>query len=118
MFTEIGKLWNEFKEFALKGNVIDLAIGIIIGAQFNSVVQSLVKDIITPPLGLIINRVDFPNLFIALNGKHYPDLATAQASTATINVGLFIQTVINFLIVSFVIFLIVKQINRMRRQPP
>jgi large conductance mechanosensitive channel len=111
-------MWKEFKEFALKGSVIDLAIGIIVGAQFNNVVQSLVKDIITPPLGLIINRVDFTNLFIALNGQRYQTLTDAQKQTATINIGLFIQTLINFLIVTFIIFLIVKQINRLRRQPP
>jgi large conductance mechanosensitive channel len=81
-------------------------------------VQSLVKDIITPPIGLIINRVDFTNLFIALDGHRYATLADAQAKTATINIGLFIQTLINFLIVTFIIFLIVKQINRLRRQPP
>jgi large conductance mechanosensitive channel len=111
-------MWKEFKEFALKGSVIDLAIGIIVGAQFNNVVQSLVKDIITPPLGLIINRVDFTNLFIALNGQRYATLTEAQAKTATINIGLFLQTIVNFIIVTFIIFLIVKQINRLRRQPP
>ncbi len=112
-------MWKEFKEFALKGSVIDLAIGIIVGAQFNSVVQSLVKDIITPPIGLIINRVQFADLFISLDGQYYAKLADAQAvNAATINIGLFIQTLINFLIVTFVIFLIVKQINRLRRQPP
>jgi large conductance mechanosensitive channel len=112
-------MWKEFKEFALKGSVIDLAIGIIVGAQFNSVVQSLVKDIITPPIGLIINRVQFADLFLSLDGQHYAKLADAQAvNAATINYGLFIQTLINFLIVTFVIFLFVKQINRLRRQPP
>jgi large conductance mechanosensitive channel len=114
-----GSLWKEFKEFALKGSVIDLAIGIIIGAQFNSVVQSLVKDIIMPPVGLLINRVNFTDLYIALNGQKYPSLADAQAKgVATINIGLFVNTVINFLIVAFIVFLLVKQINRLRRLPP
>ncbi|HEX9013631.1 MAG TPA: large conductance mechanosensitive channel protein MscL [Anaerolineaceae bacterium] len=112
-------MWKEFKEFALKGSVIDLAIGIIIGAQFNSVVQSLVKDVIMPPIGLLINRVDFTNLFISLNGKTYRTLADAQANgDVTINIGIFLNTVINFIIIAFVIFVLVKQINRMRRQPP
>jgi large conductance mechanosensitive channel len=119
MHNGLGKMWKEFKEFALKGSVIDLAIGVIIGAQFNSVVQSLVKDIIMPPIGLLINRVNFTELFIALNGQKYANLADAQAKgVATVNIGLFINTLINFVIVAFVIFLLVKQINRLRRQPP
>ncbi len=111
-------MWKDFKEFALKGSLIDLAIGVIIGTQFNNVVQSLVKDIIMPPFGLIINRVNFTELFIALNGNKYPNLAAAQAAGApTINIGVFINTIITFLIVAFALFLLVKQINRMRRQP-
>ena len=112
-------MWKEFKEFALKGSLIDLTIGVIIGTQFNNVVQSLVKDIIMPPFGLIINRVNFTELFVVLDGKKYPNLAAAQAAGApTINIGVFINTIITFLIVAFALFLLVKQINRMRRQPP
>lgn len=112
-------MWKEFKEFALKGSLIDLAIGIIIGTQFNNVVQSLVKDIIMPPFGLLINRVPFTDLFISLNGQKYRSLADAQAAGApTINIGVFINAIITFLIVAFVLFLVVKQINRLRRQPP
>ncbi len=110
---------KEFKEFALKGNVIDLAVGIIIGAAFNNIVQSLVKDIIMPPIGLVIGRVDFTSLFISLNGRSYPSLAQAQqAGAPTINYGNFINTVVNFLILAFVLFIIIRQINRLKRQPP
>ena len=110
---------KEFREFALKGSVLDLAVGIIIGAAFNSIVQSLVKDIIMPPIGLLLQGVDFTNLFVSLNGQSYPSLAAAQqAGAPTINYGLFINQVINFLIVAFVLFLLIRQINRMKRQPP
>jgi large conductance mechanosensitive channel len=109
---------SEFKEFAMKGNVLDMAIGIIIGAAFGSVVNSLVKDIIMPPIGLILGKVDFTNLFISLSGVHYDTLAAAQAAGApTINYGTFINTVISFLIVAFVVFLIVRRVNAMRSKP-
>lgn len=109
---------DEFKEFALRGNVLDLAIGIIIGVAFTTVVQSLVNDILMPPLGELLGNVDFSNLFINLSGGDYDSLAAAQeAGAATINYGLFINAIINFLIVAFVIFLLVKQINRMQRKP-
>jgi len=110
---------KEFREFSLKGNVVDLAVGVIIGAAFGKIVDSLVKDIIMPPFGLILNRVNFTDLFIALNGQRYTSLEAAQAAGApTINVGLFLNNVISFLIVAFVLFLVVRQINRMRREPP
>lgn len=108
---------KEFKEFALRGNVIDLAVGIIIGAAFNGVVNSLVNDIIMPPIGMAIGGINFKDLFIALNGQQYRSLADAQAAGApVIAYGQFINTVINFLIVAFVIFLLVRAINRMRKQ--
>lgn len=114
-------MWQEFKEFAIKGNAMDLAVGIIIGVAFGSVVNSLVNDIIMPPIGWLLGGMDFSNLFVALNGVSYTSLAEAQAAGApTINYGLFINTIINFLIVAFAVFLLVKQINRMRRKeaPP
>jgi large conductance mechanosensitive channel len=108
---------NEFKQFILRGNVLDLAIGIIIGVAFNGVVQSLVNDIIMPPIGRILNNVDFTSLYINLSGGHYASLDDAKAAgAATINYGTFINTVINFLIIAFVVFLIVKWFNRMVRQ--
>jgi large conductance mechanosensitive channel len=110
---------KEFRDFAMRGNVIDLAIGIIIGAAFTTVVNSLVKDIIMPPIGYIMNGIDFSNLFITLTGEDYPSLKAAEdAGAATINYGLFINAVINFLIVAFAIFIVVKQINRFRKQAP
>ncbi len=112
-------MWKEFREFAMRGNVIDLAIGIIIGAAFGKVVTSLVNDVIMPPLGLVLGHVDFSNLFINLSGTPYPTLAAAKAAGApTINYGLFINTIIDFLIVALAIFLIVRGINRLRREPP
>jgi large conductance mechanosensitive channel len=110
---------KEFREFALKGNVIDLAVGVIIGAAFNGIVQSLVKDIIMPPIGLIMGRVDFSNLFISLNGQYYQKLSDAQQAAApTINYGNFLNNVVNFLIIAFVLFLLIRQINRIKRQAP
>jgi large conductance mechanosensitive channel len=112
-------MFKEFREFALKGSVIDLAVGIIIGGAFNSIVQSLVNDIIMPPFGLILGRVDFAGLFLALDGKQYSSLTAAKnANAPVIAYGAFINNVITFLILAFVIFLIVRQINRMRREPP
>ena len=108
---------NEFKQFIMRGNVLDLAIGIIIGAAFNGIVQSLVNDIIMPPIGRILNNVDFSSLYINLSGGHYASLDEAKAAgAATINYGTFINTLINFLIIAFVVFLIVKWFNRMVRQ--
>jgi large conductance mechanosensitive channel len=109
---------KEFKEFAVKGNMIDMAVGIIIGAAFGGVVTSLVKDVIMPPIGLLLGKVDFSGLFINMSGTVYPSLKAAQdAGAATLNYGLFINTVINFLIVAFAVFLLVKQINRLKRAP-
>ena len=112
-------MWNEFKKFALKGNALDLAIGVIIGAAFGKIVSSLVDDVMMPPLGLIIGKVDFSNLFLSLTGKHYDSLAAAKAAGApTLNYGVFLNNIINFLIVAFAIFILVQQINRLRSAPP
>ena len=110
---------REFREFAARGNVIDLAVGVIIGAAFGKIVASLVADIVMPPIGMVLGGVDFTNLFIALNGAQYATLAEAkEAAAPTLNYGVFINTVFEFLIVAFVIFLIVKQINRMKAPVP
>jgi large conductance mechanosensitive channel len=104
---------KEFKQFAARGNVIDLAVGVIIGAAFGKVVTSLVSDVVMPPIGLIIGRVDFRNLYITLNGQQYASLAEAQkAGAPTINYGIFVNTIIEFLIVAFVVFLLVRQVNK------
>jgi large conductance mechanosensitive channel len=108
---------KEFKEFAMRGNVLDMAIGIIIGAAFGKIVTSLVNDVIMPPIGLLLGNVDFSNLFINLTGTPYASLEEAKAAgAATINYGLFINTVLDFIIVAFVIFLLVRQVNRMKRE--
>jgi large conductance mechanosensitive channel len=109
---------KEFKEFAIKGNVMDMAVGIIIGAAFGRIVTSFVSDVVMPPLGLLMGKVDFAGLFINLSGTPYASLAEAKkAGAATLNYGLFINTVIDFLIVALVIFLIIKQINRLKKAP-
>lgn len=111
-------MFKEFKEFAVKGNVIDMAVGIIIGAAFGKIVSSFVNDILMPPIGLLLGKVDFSSLFVNLSGKPYDSLASAKAAgAATINYGLFLNTVIDFIIVAFVIFLVIRQINRLKRQP-
>ncbi len=108
---------KEFKEFAMRGNVIDLAVGFILGAAFSTIVTSLVNDIIMPPIGLLLGGADFSNLFIDLSGDGYASLAAAQeAGAATINYGLFLNAVINFIIVAFAMFLMVKAINRVMVQ--
>jgi large conductance mechanosensitive channel len=110
-------MWKEFREFALRGNVVDLAIGVIIGAAFGKIVTSFVNDVLMPPLGLLLGRVDFSNLFINLSSQHYATLAEAkQAGAATLNYGAFINTVIDFTIVAFAIFLLIQQINRLTRR--
>ena len=110
-------MWKEFREFALKGNALDLAVGVIIGAAFGKIVTSLVDDILMPVIGLAVGKVDFSNLFVPLNGQHYNSLAAAKnAGAATFNYGLFLNSVINFLIIAFSIFIIVKQLNRFRQQ--
>ena len=104
---------KEFREFAMRGNVIDLAIGVVIGAAFGRIVSSLVADIIMPPIGLILGNLDFANLFIDLSSKSYPTLAAAKAAGApTLNYGVFINNIIDFVIVAFVMFLVVRQVNR------
>jgi len=110
---------KEFKEFAMRGNVMDMAVGIIIGAAFGRIISSLVADIIMPPIGLILGRVDFSGLFLNLSGKPYDTLAAAKAAgAATLNYGIFLSTVVDFLIVAFVIFLVVRQINRWSKPAP
>ncbi|MDZ4736035.1 MAG: large conductance mechanosensitive channel protein MscL [Rhodospirillaceae bacterium] len=110
---------KEFREFAMRGSVIDLAVGVIIGAAFGKIVTSLVNDIIMPPIGLLLGGIDFSNLFITLSGGEYASLAEAQeAGAPTLNYGLFINTIIQFLIIAFAIFLVIKQINRLKREQP
>jgi large conductance mechanosensitive channel len=110
---------KDFREFAARGNVIDLAVGVIIGAAFGKIVTSLVNDVVMPPLGMAIGRVDFRNLFVALDRQGYASLADAQkAGAATINYGLFMNTVFEFLIVAFVIFMMVRQLNRLKTPEP
>jgi large conductance mechanosensitive channel len=107
---------KEFKEFAMRGNVLDMAVGVIIGAAFGKIIASLVDDILMPPIGLALGRVDFANLFINLSGKEYPSVAAAKAAgAATINYGIFFNTVLNFLIVALVIFLLIRQVNAMQK---
>ena len=108
---------KEFKDFAMRGNVVDMAVGIIIGAAFGKIVSSLVKDIIMPPIGLIMGNVDFGNLFINLSDQAYNNLAAArEAGAATINYGVFINTVLDFIIVAFAIFMVIKQMNRLKKK--
>ncbi len=109
---------KEFREFALKGNVVDLAIGVIIGAAFGGLVQSIVADIILPIVGLITGGIDFSNMYVQLAGAPAATLAEAQKNGATLAYGHFITLLINFLIVAWVLFIVVKAMNRMKRQPP
>ena len=113
---------KEFREFAMRGNVVDMAVGIIIGAAFGSIVQSLVNDLLMPPIGLLLGRIDFSNLFLTLKegaaaAGPYASLAEAKkAAAVTMNYGLFLNTVINFLIVAFAVFLLIRSINQLKRQ--
>jgi len=108
---------SEFKEFAVKGNVVDMAVGIIIGGAFGGIVNSLVNDVIMPPIGLLLGKVDFANLFIDLSGKGFTALSEAKKAGAPVMAyGQFLNTVINFAILAFVIFLLIQGINRLRRQ--
>lgn len=115
-------MFKEFKDFAIKGNVVDMAVGIIIGAAFGTIIKSLVEDVLMPPIGLLIGKVDFSNLFIVLKdgakaAGPYANLADARAAGAvTINFGLFINTVISFLIIAFSIFFVIKQINKLKKE--
>jgi large conductance mechanosensitive channel len=111
-------MFKEFREFAMRGNAIDLAVGVIIGAAFGKIIASLVDDIIMPPIGQLLHGVDFSNRYIALRGEHYPLLAEAkQHGVPTLNYGLFLNTVINFLIVAFCVFILVQQMNRLAKKP-
>ena len=115
---------KEFKEFAVKGNVVDMAVGIIIGAAFGTIVKSLVADVIMPPIGMLLGGVDFTNIFVVLRqgaeaAGPYATLADAQAAGAvTMNIGVFINTVISFLIVAFAVFLVIRSVNKMKREEP
>jgi len=109
---------KEFKEFAMRGNVLDMAVGIVVGASFGGIVTSLVNDILMPPIGLLLGRMDFSNLFVNLTPHPYETLAAAKAAgAATLNYGVFLNTLINFLVVAFAIFLLVRQVNKMRAKP-
>jgi large conductance mechanosensitive channel len=108
---------KEFKEFAMRGNVLDMAVGIVIGAAFGKIVSSFVGDVLMPPLGLLIGKVDFSNLFLNLSGKSFETLAAAKAAGApTLNYGVFLDACINFVIVAFAIFLLVRAVNRLKRE--
>jgi large conductance mechanosensitive channel len=109
---------KEFKEFAIKGNVLDMAVGIIVGAAFGRIVTSLVNDVVMPPIGLLLGKVDFSSLFVNLSGADYPSLVEARkAGAAVVAYGSFLNTVLDFIVVALVIFLLVKQVNRLRREP-
>lgn len=110
-------MFKEFKDFAMRGNVVDLAVGFILGGAFSTIVKSLVDDILMPPLGLVLGGVDFTNLYISLSGGDYPSLEAAQeAGAVTMNYGLFINNIIAFLILAFALFLIIKGMNKMQKK--
>ncbi|MGB6596620.1 MAG: large conductance mechanosensitive channel protein MscL [Candidatus Acidiferrum sp.] len=109
---------KEFKEFAMRGNVLDMAVGIIIGAAFGKIVGSFVEDIMMPPLGRLVGHVDFSNQFISLNGQHYDTIEAAKKAGAALSYGSFLNTIINFLIVAFAVFLLVRAVNRWAIKPP
>jgi large conductance mechanosensitive channel len=110
---------KEFKEFIMRGNVLDLAVAVVIGAAFGKIVASFVEDILMPPIGLALGGADFSNLFINLSGKAYPSVAAAKAAGApTLNYGIFLNNIINFLIIAFAIFLLIKQISRLQKPAP
>jgi len=109
-------MFKEFREFAVKGNVVDMAVGIVIGGAFGKIVTSFVSDVLMPPVGLMLGKVDFSNLFVSLNGIHYATLKEAKdAGAATLNYGLFLNTILDFSIVAFAMFLVISQINRLRK---
>ena len=111
-------MFKEFKTFAMRGNVLDLAVGVIIGAAFGKIVTSFVSDVLMPPIGLLLGKVDFSNLFIDLSGQHYATMAEAKAAgAATLNYGLFVNNIIDFLFVAFAVFLLVRQVNRFNKEP-
>ncbi len=110
---------REFKEFAMRGNVIDMAVGVVIGAAFGKIISSFTNDVLMPPIGLLLGKVDFSNLYLNLSGAPYPSLAEAKkAGAATINYGVFFNTVLDFVIVAFVLFLLIRQINRLLAPAP
>ena len=110
---------KEFREFIQRGNVVDLAVAVVIGAAFGKIVTSFVDDILMPPIGVALGNVDFSNLFINLSGKEYPSVAAAKAAgAATLNYGIFINNILNFIIIAFAVFLLVRQINRMQTPAP
>lgn len=110
---------KEFREFAMRGNVLDMAIGVIIGGAFGKIVSSLVSDVLMPPIGLLMGKVDFSSLFINLSGTPQPSLASAKAAGApTLNYGVFLQSVFDFVIIAFAIFILVKQVNRFKKEAP
>jgi large conductance mechanosensitive channel len=110
-------VFKEFKEFAMRGNVLDMAVGIIIGAAFGKIINSMVEDVMMPPLGVLLGGVDFSNLFIGLTGQQFASLAEAKAAgAATLNYGIFLNTIINFMIVAFSVFMLVKGVNRLKRK--
>jgi len=110
---------KEFKAFVLRGNVVDLAIGVIIGAAFGKIVSSFVGDVLMPPIGLLLGKAEFSNLFINLSGQNYPTVAAAKAAGApTLNYGAFLQTIVDFVIVAFAVFLVIRQVNRLSPPAP
>jgi large conductance mechanosensitive channel len=110
---------KEFRDFAMRGNVVDMAVGIVIGAAFGKIVSSFVNDVLMPPIGLLLGKVDFSNLFINLSGQPFESVAAAKAAGApTINYGMFFNTVLDFAIVAFAIFIVIKQMNRLRQPAP
>jgi len=109
---------KEFRDFAMRGNVVDMAVGIIIGGAFGKIVSSFVADVLMPPIGLLLGRMDFSNLYINLSGRAFTSLAEAKVAGApTINVGLFINTILDFAIVAFALFLVIKQMNKLKKEP-
>jgi large conductance mechanosensitive channel len=111
-------MFKEFKEFAMKGNVLDMAVGIIIGAAFGKIIASMVSDVLMPPLGLLLHHMDFSKLFISLDGNSYPTMEAAKAAGAvTLNYGIFLNTIIEFLIVAFSVYLLIRTVNRWTRKP-
>jgi large conductance mechanosensitive channel len=109
---------KEFKEFAMRGNVLDMAVGIIIGAAFGRIITSFVEDVLMPPLGHLLGHVDFANKFISLDGQHYESIAAAKTAGAALSYGVFLNNVINFLIIAFAVFLLVRAVNRFTTKPP
>ncbi|MGH6989665.1 MAG: large conductance mechanosensitive channel protein MscL [Stellaceae bacterium] len=111
-------MWKDFRAFIMRGNVVDLAIGVVIGAAFGKIVSSLVADILMPPIGLLLGNVNFSSIFISLSRHHYPSIAAAKAAGApTLNIGLFVNALIDFLIIAFVVFLVMRLINRLVPKP-